>query len=122
MSGDTTPADHHRDRRLSPTRATIIIDGGSVTVLPKRAPVGNSGPIRGRSLTIFPTPPATESALAAALPARHLEMHLATLAPGGDSALAVRDLTQAEATAVGQSLGLAGLLYWDGRRAHVLPL
>ncbi len=35
-------------------RATLEIDGATLTLLPRRAPVGNSGPIRGRPLTVFP--------------------------------------------------------------------
>jgi len=46
-----------------PTRATIQFDDGPVTILPRRAPVGNSGPIRGHTLAVFPTPASLPASL-----------------------------------------------------------
>ena len=99
-------------------RATITIDGAPVTLLPKRAPVGNSGPIRGRPLAVFAAeviPPSTlpdAAAEAVRLPA--------TIGPGGLPGIAVFDLTESEAGAAARALGVRELLYWDGRRARLL--
>jgi hypothetical protein len=90
------------------TRATVLIDGAAVTILPRRAPVGNSAPIRGRTLAIYVGEPAPEQ-----LPA--------TVEPGGVPAFAILDLDAAEATSIGRGLGLAEILFWDGRRASLLP-
>ena len=90
------------------TRATVLIEGARVTILPRRAPVGNSGPIRGRSLAIYPGEPTEEQ-----LPA--------TIEPGATPGFAILDLAEREATAIGRTLGLAEILFWDGRRASLLP-
>jgi hypothetical protein len=44
----------------------------------------------------------------------------ATVEPGGQAARAVFDLTEAEASTAARTLGLAEILFWDGRRAHLL--
>jgi hypothetical protein len=103
----------------SPTRATILVDDAPVTILPRRAPVGNSGPIRGRTLAIFPTGPEASPSVPD-LVERQADAFPATVEPGGQSALAVADLTEAETVAVGQALGLGEILFWDGRRARLL--
>lgn len=127
-------------------RATVAIDGTTVTLLPRRAPVGNSGPIRGRPLTVFPVgtgpdagagtavgppadvdagPPAAPSAAAdrlrAALPRPDAQVCAAVLQPGDASGVAVFDLTADEALAVVRALNCTRVLHWDGRRAHLLP-
>jgi hypothetical protein len=98
-------------------RATVWIDGASVTVLPRRAPVGNSGPIRGRSLAIFP---GSANALLTALPSHAPDRYAATVEPNGQPGFAVPDLSEAEALAIGRALGLDEILLWDGRRAQIL--
>ena len=105
---------------MTPERATVWIDGAPVTILPKRAPVGNSGPIRGRTLAIFPAPPDALAALSAALLAHAAAPFDATVEPGTQSALAVADLAEADASTTGRALGLDEILFWDGRRAQVL--
>jgi hypothetical protein len=105
---------------LTPERATVWIDGAPVTILPRRAPVGNSGPIRGRTLAIFPAPPDAAPALSAALPSDASNRFTATLEPGSRPALAVADLAEADVRTAGRALGLDEILFWDGRRAHVL--
>jgi hypothetical protein len=95
-------------------RATVLIGGASVTILPRRAPVGNSGALRGRALAIFagdPAPPRAE---------RPGAVCPATVEPGSRPGFAVLDLREEEAVALGRSLGLGEILYWDGRRARVL--
>jgi hypothetical protein len=94
-------------------RATVQFEDGSVTILPRRAPVGNSGPIRGRPLAVFPTTDRSVVPPDAAISS-------ATIEPGGHPGLAVPDLTEAEALTIGAALGLAEILFWDGRRASVL--
>ena len=69
----------------SPTRATVLIDGAPVTILPRRAPVGNSGPIRGRPLAIFPAEPPT-------LPELPDVRLVATIEPGDQPGFAIQDL------------------------------
>jgi hypothetical protein len=120
-------------------RATILIDGRSVTILPKRAPVGHSGPIRGRTLAVLPALPDPPGArdpaagaaspaggstasprLRAALPDGPRDLFMATLEPGVRPALAVADLTEAEAAAAGAALGVGEVLFWDGRRARLV--
>ena len=91
-----------------------MFDGSPVTILPRRAPVGNSGPIRGRTLAIFPgTPPA--------VPALPTAGFAATVEPGARPGFAVPDVDETFATRLGRTLGLAEILFWDGRRAHLLP-
>lgn len=98
-----------------PTRATVLLDDGPVTILPKRAPVGNSGPIRGHTLTIVPgTPP--PASLDSGRP--HFS---STIEPGAQPAYALLDLDEGDAAALGRSLGLVEILFWDGRRAQLLP-
>jgi hypothetical protein len=87
--------------------------------LPRRAPVGTSGPIRGRTLAIFATTDA--AGLDRAVPRRGAARFPATVEPGGRPATAVADLSEAEAVDVARGLGLAEILFWDGRRAQVLP-
>ena len=99
----------------TPARATVLIDGAAVTILPKRAPVGNSGPIRGRTLAIFSGQPPAEP------PGRSAARYSATVEPGARPAFAVADLGEREAVALGGALGLAEILFWDGRRARLLP-
>ena len=112
-------------------RATLELDGAPVTLLPRRAPVGNSGPIRGRSLTVFPChnrgPDAPHDAdglrahVRAALPRPDAVLVPAVVQPGDVPGLAVFDLTPDEALAAGRTLNVAALLHWDGRRAALLP-
>ena len=95
-------------------RATVQIDGASVTILPRRAPVGASGPIRGRALAVFPgTPPPSLDAPPDAI-------YVATVGEDERPGFAAIDLNEATATALAHTLGLTEVLYWDGRRAQVL--
>lgn len=109
---------------MSLTRATIVFRsggetgregnvGGAVTLLPKRAPVGNSSLIRGRTLAVFatPTPP---PGLAG--------WYVATVEPGGRAGFAAADLAEDEALALARALGLEEILFWDGRRARLLAV
>ncbi len=105
---------------LTPERATVWIDGASVTILPRRAPVGNSGPIRGRTLAIFPVAAEAAPALASALPSHAADRFTATVEPDARPALAVADLAEAEALTAARALGLDEILYWDGRRAQIV--
>jgi hypothetical protein len=111
---------------LTPERATVWIDGVPVTILPRRAPVGNSGPIRGRSLAVFDitggsgSVNANTKALLAVLPDGDRELYRAAVEPTRRNAIAVTDLTEAECLAAAAALGFDEILYWDGRRARVL--
>jgi hypothetical protein len=105
-----------------PIRATIVIGGEPVTILPRRAPVGNSEPIRGRTLTIVPdAPPPTAPSSIGTVPLEgDRDQFSATLEPGGLPARAVLDLTDVEAATLGRAAGLDQVLFWDGRRARLL--
>jgi hypothetical protein len=96
-------------------RVTIEVDGASVTILPRRAPVGASGPIRGRSLAIFPGDPPS------ALGVDPGAVMRAIVEPGAQPGFAILDLGTTDAATLGRSLGLGAILYWDGRRAYLLP-
>lgn len=100
---------------MSPVRVTVVIDGGPVTLMPRRAPVGSSGPIRGRSLAIYSGQPP------ASLLARSPRPFQATVEPGRQPGFAIVDLDERDAASLGQMLGLAEILFWDGRRARLLP-
>ncbi len=99
-------------------RATLELDGAPVTLLPRRAPVGNSGPIRGRSLTVFPChnrgPDAPHDA-------DGLRAHVRAALPRPDAVLVPAVVQPGEALAAGRTLNVAALLHWDGRRAALLP-
>jgi hypothetical protein len=134
------------DRPASPlagagglVRATLELDGATLTLLPRRAPVGNSGPIRGRPLTVFPlagsgpggaTGPGVTGGpdeatllarLRAALPRSDAAVIPAVLQPGDAAGVAVFDLSPEEAVATARALTVVSILHWDGRRAHLLP-
>ena len=108
MSPDRPDAQDQLPPGASPTRATLTIEGSKVTILPRRAPVGNSGPIRGHTLAIYPGEPSQEQLAA-------------TIEPGSVPGFAILDLDEAEAAKLGRTLGLAEILFWDGRRARNLP-
>jgi hypothetical protein len=105
---------------------TVTFQEGTVTLLPRRAPVGHSAPIRGETLTALPlmgdTPVDIVGRVAAFL-GRTVQHAPAVLAvPGLESipAIAVLGLTAAEAGQIGTTIGLQSLCYWDGRRAGIL--
>jgi hypothetical protein len=99
---------------MPPVRATVTIDGASVTILPRRAPVGNSGPIRGRTVTVVPV------AEGGAVPPGDRPTYDARLEPRSQPAVAILDLTEAEARQSGAERGVTEVLFWDGRRARIL--
>lgn len=106
-------------------RATVELDGSTVTLLPRRAPVGNSTLIRGRALTVFPLGAGADSdentrLLRAVLPRPDAEICPALMQPGDLSGVAVFDLTADEALAVSSTLTIPSVLHWDGRRAQLL--
>jgi hypothetical protein len=83
--------------------------------MPRRAPVGSSSPIRGRSLAIFASQPP------ASLLTRSPRPLQATVEPGTQVGFAIVDLDEHDAAALGRTLGLAEILFWDGRRARLMP-
>jgi hypothetical protein len=110
----------------APARVTVALAAGTVTLLPRRAPVGNSGPIRGETVTVLPLGATrTDWLLAQAerVAVRRLAHAPATLdipEVGVQPGLAVLGLTEAEAVTVGSHLGLTQVFFWDGRRAALL--
>jgi hypothetical protein len=108
---------------------TLDVGGAALTILPRRAPVGESGPIRGRTLAVYPAAPTdgpeqcpdNAERLRSLLPDGQREIFPGTVEPGARTAMAVLDLGQDEALAIGCALGLTEILFWDGRRAQILP-
>jgi hypothetical protein len=119
MSDDSIPPRHVEIQRV-----TVDIAGSVVTIMPRRAPVGESGPIRGRTLAVFPNPPASNttpaSKLSESVDGRGRPIYAGTIEPGGTPATTVLDLDQPEAVAIGRAAGLTEVLFWDGRRAQLL--
>jgi hypothetical protein len=124
------PATHHTSM-ASPAdvgglmRATVQFDGSTVTLLPRRAPVGNSAPVRGRPLTVFALDAGAgsdddTSVVRTVLPRPEAEVFPALMQPGDVAGVAVFDLTADEAQAVCRALRLTSVLHWDGRRAQLL--
>ena len=115
MSADTTQP-----------RVTVTFDDGTVTLLPRRAPVGNSAPIRGATLVALPlmgeTPAAVADHLTTLLgrPVVHAPAVLSIGEADRQPGIAVLGLTEAEAERVGATIGLESVFFWDGRRASVL--
>jgi hypothetical protein len=94
----------------------VRLPDGPVTLLPKRAPLGNSAPIRGRTLAVLALP---DSGVEPAPPAG-AERFEAWILPGDRPAVALADLDEAAAVALGRDLGLAEVFFWDGRRGRLL--
>ena len=90
-----------------------------MTLLPRRAPIGNSTPIRGRSLAVIPV---EEREDPGALPpsAAGQERLPALVLPGGGKAIAVLELSEEEAIGLGRALGQDEIFYWDGRRGRMV--
>ena len=111
---------------FTPTRVTVTFQDGTVTLLPRRSPVGNSAPIRGETLAAFPLmgdpPVAVAERLTAFLgrPVLHAPAVLSTGESTGHPGIAVLGLTEAEAERIGAAIGLEGVFFWDGRRASML--
>jgi hypothetical protein len=113
----------------------VHLPGGTLTLLVKRAPLGNSGPIRGRRLAVLTAynsgherPSEAENEAANARLLAEIERRGLTWAravgysPERDHeepSFAVFDLSVDEALALGRAFGQAAVLYWDGRRACI---
>ena len=86
----------------APTRVTVTFDDGTVTLLPRRAPVGNSAPIRGETLAVFPLMGDTLSAVADQFttflghPVVHAPAVVSISDGDGQPGIAVLGLTEAE--------------------------
>jgi hypothetical protein len=100
-------------------RFVVQLPDGDVTLLPRRAPLGHSSLIRGRTLAVVALAGTTWDEGAARLPDGMRAFH-ATILPGERPAIAVTDLTEAEAIGLGQTLGADEILYWDGRRGRMV--
>ncbi|MCC7372039.1 MAG: hypothetical protein IT306_26725 [Chloroflexi bacterium] len=102
---------------------TVSFPEGTVTLLPRRAPVGHSDPIRGTSLAAYPLGESGVDAVRAALAAADAgasTLHPAVVEPDQQPAAAVLGLTEQQAVVVGVALGLRAILFWDGRRGSIL--
>jgi hypothetical protein len=102
-------------------RFVVRLPGGDVTLLPRRAPLGNSGPIRGRSLTIVAVLDAAPDVVLAQVPTTS-ERFEASILPGDRPALALADLSEADAISLGRALALDEIFYWDGRRGRLVAV
>jgi hypothetical protein len=94
----------------------VRLPGGPVTLLPKRAPIGNSAPIRGRSLTVLPLPP---SGVEPPVPSGAERLD-AWIQPGDRPAIAFADLAEDAAVNLGRTAGVDEVFYWDGRRGRLV--
>lgn len=94
----------------------------TITLLPRRAPVGHSAPIRGTSLAVLPLNDKGQQIVAAlgVVGADTSAVFPATLEPEGQAGIAVLSLTESQALAVGRSLRLGAIFFWDGRRGSAL--
>lgn len=101
-------------------RFVVQLPGGDVTLLPRRAPLGNSAPIRGRTLVIVAASDAESEAPLTIVPAA-ADRFAASILPGERSALALPDLSESDAVSLGQALGLDEIFFWDGRRGRLVP-
>lgn len=119
----------------TPARVTVQTPDGRVILLSRRAPLGASNWIRGRTLAVVPVPPSappgaalTGSAptgvapewLVAALGGCPAPVLAARAGPEERPALAVVGLDERAAVRLGRALGLDVVFYWDGRRARLV--
>jgi hypothetical protein len=100
-------------------RFVVHFPEGELTLLPKRAPLGNSAPIRGRTLAVLALASTAWDAARAQLPDDAQALH-ASILPGEQPAIAVIDLTEDVAMSLGRTLGLGEILFWDGRRGRMV--
>jgi len=100
-------------------RFVVQFPDGAVTLLPKRAPLGNSAPIRGRTLAVMALVDAPWDSIVVRLP-DSTRAFPASILPGEQPAIAVVDLTEADAIDLGQALGLDEMIFWDGRRGRMV--
>ena len=109
-----------------PTRVTVAFEDGTVTLLPRRAPVGNSAPIRGVSLAAFPLMGVTLADVAGQIaailgrPTHHVPAMLSAGQVDSQPGIVILGLTATEAEHVGATVGLKSVFFWDGRRAGIL--
>ncbi len=122
----------------------VLMPEGRVTLLHKRAPVGASGPIRGRRLAIVtaynpsharPSEAwnvAANERLRAEIGRRNLAWHEAVgyersidakegTPRHGEPSFAVLDVDVAVGVELGHLFDQAAIFYWDGRRGSVVP-
>jgi hypothetical protein len=100
-------------------RFVVQFLAGDLTLLPKRAPLGNSAPIRGRTLAVMALAGTTWDAATARLP-DDAHAFRASILPGEQPAIAVTDLTEDTAIGLGQTLNADEILFWDGRRGRMV--
>ncbi|MGE3272387.1 MAG: hypothetical protein AB7P40_26805 [Chloroflexota bacterium] len=101
-------------------RVTVFFEDGHVTLLPRRAPVGNSAPIRGVTLAVFPVPDGSLLALNLGPSSRSAPRFCAVTEPDTVPATAILGLSEAEAVQAASALGFGRVFFWDGRRASLL--
>jgi hypothetical protein len=99
-------------------RVVVRLPGGPVTLLPKRAPIGNSALLRGRALAVLAAG-GSQIQAATRLP-DHAESFDATFLPGQTPGTAILDIAEADAVNLGRALALPEILYWDGRRGRMV--
>jgi len=95
----------------------VELPDGPVTLLPRRAPIGNSAPIRGRPLAVMPVGDVEHQGVLSVLSADQ-EPYPALVLPGEAPAIALLDLNEADAVNLGRALGQHEIFYWDGRRGR----
>ncbi len=129
------PADGELARAFERTLYDVNLPGGTVTLLVRRPPLGNSAPIRDRRLAIVTaynpgTSRPSEEANRAANERLRAEIEgrgwawcpAVGYSPERDHeepSFAVLDVGEAEAIDLGRLFGQAAVLVWDGRRARL---
>lgn len=114
----------------------VQLPGGTVTLLVRRAPLGNSGPIRGRRLAVVTAyNPGRERPGESANRAAHERLRREIERRGRVSyealgysperdheepSFAIPDIGEDEAVELGRQFGQAAILVWDGRRCRVV--
>ena len=98
-------------------RFVVQFPEGELTLLPKRAPLGNSAPISGAGRAGIGQHRVGRGQ--GATPGRCAGIAHVDL-PGKQPAIAVIDLTEDAAMSLGRTLGLGEILFWDGRRGRMV--
>jgi len=97
----------------------VELPDGPVTLLPRRAPIGNSTPIRGRPLAVIPVGDAEHQGVLSASSADQ-ETYPALVLPGEMRAIALLDVDEADAVRLCRALRQDEIFYWDGRRGRLV--
>ena len=136
LVGGVQPTDADLGRTFERSLYDVHLPDGTVTLLVRRAPVGNSGPIRDRRLAIVTAyNPGHERPGAAANRAANEQLRAEIERRGwvwypalgysperdhAEPSFAILDVGEDDAVEIGRQFGQTAVLVWDGRRARVV--